>query len=251
MNNENTQVDALKYIAELKDNSSDNELKKYIADNPTIEIEGRSYFRKDHSPVLEPMAKKLSLNSLYGLVAYINNTTDIDRKADLMVTVASYDTVTVFGPVQGDFLQRPWYVSAENEAPSFNFGRNMEIEEFIIALQTLFVKTNDRDDLIRFVSNITAEASLKREDDGIGQQVTAKSGIRVSEMKVPNPVRLVPYRTFIEVAQPESDFLFRLQKSGDDIYCNLREADGGQWKIEAMANIREYLSENLKEGIVI
>ena len=67
------------------------------------------------------------------------------------------------------------------------------------------------------------------------------------EMVVPNPVLLKPYRTFIEVQQPESAFIFRMQ---DGPRAALFEADGGAWRIEAMENIRAYLAKELKEELV-
>ncbi|MEB9776454.1 hypothetical protein P4K25_31445, partial [Bacillus cereus] len=64
--------------------------------------------------------------------------------------------------------------------------------------------------------------------------------------KVPNPVQLSPYRTFVEVEQPESKFVFRMREGAR---CGLFEADGGAWKLEAMNNIKEYLKEALAQEI--
>nr|ABP73607.1 hypothetical protein [Bacillus thuringiensis] len=68
----------------------------------------------------------------------------------------------------------------------------------------------------------------------------------VDEVAVPNPVSLQPYRTFVEVAQPESDFIFRMK---DGPRCSLYEADGGAWKLEAIKNIKEYLNAELADEI--
>lgn len=63
---------------------------------------------------------------------------------------------------------------------------------------------------------------------------------------VPNPVNLIPYRTFLEVQQPASDFIFRM-KSSCGVQCAILEADGGAWKNEAMNNIKEYLKNALAD----
>lgn len=64
---------------------------------------------------------------------------------------------------------------------------------------------------------------------------------------IPSPVRLKPYRTFTEVDQPESDFVFRMKEDKyDGVQCALFEADGGAWKLHAMESIQEYLEEQLK-----
>mgnify|MGYP003258251653 FL=1 len=53
-----------------------------------------------------------------------------------------------------------------------------------------------------------------------------------------------PYRTFLEVKQPASDFLLRIDKDG---HPALYEADGGAWKLEAKRNIAGYLSAQLAD----
>lgn len=63
---------------------------------------------------------------------------------------------------------------------------------------------------------------------------------------VPNPVTLRPYRTFLEVEQPESKFIFRIREGSDgQPMFKLVEADGGLWKYEAVDAIKKYLTENL------
>lgn len=87
------------------------------------------------------------------------------------------------------------------------------------------------------------------------QKATVKTGIASKgEAIVPNPVILKPYRTFVEVDQPLSQFVFRMkQDKYDGIQCALFEADGGAWKIEAMKSIKEYLKEQLEgiEGFIV
>lgn len=62
-------------------------------------------------------------------------------------------------------------------------------------------------------------------------------------------VKLAPFRTFREVAQPTSEFLIRLQKGSESAIpeIGLFEADGGEWKIDAAENIQAVLLELLGE----
>lgn len=56
-----------------------------------------------------------------------------------------------------------------------------------------------------------------------------------------------PYRTFLEVDQPVSEFIFRMkQDKYDGVLCALFEADGGAWKMEATERIKKYLESELK-----
>lgn len=68
---------------------------------------------------------------------------------------------------------------------------------------------------------------------------------------VPNPVTLRPYRTFLEVEQPESKFIFRIREGSDgQPMFKLVEADAGLWKYEAVDAIKKYLTENLPEELL-
>lgn len=63
---------------------------------------------------------------------------------------------------------------------------------------------------------------------------------------VPNPVSLAPYRTFQEVEQPISQFVFRIGDRGTPEF-KLVEAEGGIWKTEAVRKIKDYLELVLSE----
>ena len=105
----------------------------------------------------------------------------------------------------------------------------------------------DRELLLKFSGAVENGTVAEYGDDGVTQKVTVRQGIASkTDAIVPNPVRLRPYRTFIEVDQPVSEFIFRM-KDSHEICCALFEADGGAWKNEAMENVKEYLQEALAD----
>lgn len=59
-------------------------------------------------------------------------------------------------------------------------------------------------------------------------------------------IKLQPFRTFLEVAQPESEFLLRVDSEKGIAFF---EADGGIWRLEAKRNIAEYFERGLKDLI--
>lgn len=83
--------------------------------------------------------------------------------------------------------------------------------------------------------------------------ITEIGGQTYSDKKleiVPSPVHLKPYRTFDEIDQPESDFIFRIKSDKfDGITCALFSADGGAWITEAKQRIKEYLRNELSDLI--
>lgn len=63
----------------------------------------------------------------------------------------------------------------------------------------------------------------------------------------PTEVRL--YRTFAEIEQPQSSYVFRIQDSDRGPSFKLVEADGGLWKNATMKKIKEYLAYELAEEL--
>ena len=55
-----------------------------------------------------------------------------------------------------------------------------------------------------------------------------------------------PFRTFLEVEQPESEFLLRLDDDGN---VGLFEADGGMWQQTAKASITAYFEDKLAQEV--
>lgn len=98
-------------------------------------------------------------------------------------------------------------------------------------------------------SNIVNTQEATFSDNGTTQQAVMKTGITTKDnVLVPNPVNLIPYRTFLEVEQPASDFVFRVSEGrGGAPVFKLVAADGGVWKSQAVANVKAYLVEALKD----
>ena len=114
-------------------------------------------------------------------------------------------------------------------------------------MRSMFVQNDDLTDLLMLLQKISNINSVETEDDGITQKVTASSGARLSTVFNAAPIRnLAPFRTFREINQPSSDFLFRI-KNGDRFA--LYEADGGAWKLEAKQRITNYFRSVLSDEI--
>lgn len=115
----------------------------------------------------------------------------------------------------------------------------------MIALKSKFVPTDELNELVKLLGTITEENRTAISDDGFTQSVNVKQGIALIGNKAVNPiVKLKPFRTFVEVDQPESEFLIRLRQGGE---VALFEADGGAWKLEARHNVAENLRELLSD----
>jgi hypothetical protein len=95
---------------------------------------------------------------------------------------------------------------------------------------------------------------LDLKDDGTTQQVSASAGLaKVALVDVPNPVTLRPYRTFPEVEQPESEYVFRAKSGqGDDLPAvALFEVEDPSWRSTARLSIALYVKDHLADLTVI
>lgn len=115
-------------------------------------------------------------------------------------------------------------------------------------VQANFQVTPDLETILKVAGNVEAKTTANYGDDGVSQKTTIKQGIASkTDVLVPNPVTLIPYRTFLEVEQPGSEFVFRIKDSGGAPAFMLVEAEGGLWKHEAMQNVKDFLANALAE----
>lgn len=194
-------------------------------------------------------AKPLEVNSLTGLTQYLLSKFDqeaIDDPDELLVHVESPTKVVVYSQLNAE-RKRESLIEAQAEMQRFPYGNFLDQERFVINIQSLFDRTDHAEAILKFSSAIRIEDGADVTDNGVTQTATVKTGARtVAEGKVPSPATLRPYRTFLEVEQPESQFIFRINDRGE---CALFEADGGLWKHHAKESIREYLAKELAELI--
>ncbi|CAI3542891.1 hypothetical protein CNEO4_1010001 [Clostridium neonatale] len=164
----------------------------------------------------------------------------------LLIQVKSPEEVTLYSPLNAD-REREKYVSAEAILPNnVVYDRFLDTERFNIMLQSAFVDDEDKSKLLKYTALITDDTVKNFGDDGISQKVTVKTGVAsVSDAVVPNPVTLAPFRTFPEVEQPESKFIFRMKEGPS---AALFEADGGAWRNKAILNIKAYLEKELEHN---
>lgn len=218
------------------------------------EINGQTYsdkslYRINHNP----KAERIYMNTLSSLIDYIK--ADVDKmQGKMIIHVVSPTEVRMYSELDVD-RERECVVEVNAQLPDFRFNRYTDHEEFCINLQSKFIDNEDRKLLLRFAGTVEAGSVAEYGDDGVSQKATVKKGITSKEdALVPNPVSLIAYRTFLEVDQPNTEFIFRMkQDKYDGIQCGLFEADGGAWKHQAMTNIKMYLEEELEdvEGFIV
>jgi len=215
----------------------------------TIEVGGDIFTTREvHLPPKEPLPSVVVVRTLTGLVEFVNK---FQSKAWIdHIHVASAGQVFVAGRIEGRHSQRAYYARADRIAGGkFPFSQYQEQEDFVIAAQTCFVPSETRAKLLSLVGSLKEEGVRQLDDDGVTQTVAVRQGISMSaERKVPNPVILQPFRTFPEIAQPESPFILRVRKGGE---CALFETADCEWELKAIQAIADFLKGKITDIPII
>lgn len=219
-----------------------------------IELDNEVYSDKPLERIdYDPTPAAVATSTLSSIVEYINHDIDYIRGNKLMIHVVSPTQVVVRDYLNRN-MKRCTYMQANADVPSIPFGRFIPLEEFKILLASCFEvalpfdEGNDRETLMSFVSNVQVGTIADYGDDGISQKAVVTKGIsHKEEVIVPSPVSLRPYRSFHEISQTKSEFIFRLKEEHGQILCALFEADGGAWKNTTQQSIAGYLSDMIND----
>lgn len=223
-----------------------------LADGQKVlyEEKGKTFYDRGKATLVEldglKYASSLEVHTLSGLVGYLKEQFDKTLGSKLLIHVASPTKVNVYSELDAD-RKRESAILATAELDRYPYGRFLDSEQFIINILSLFQRDENSEAIRKCASAIRIEGGGDVTDNGVSQTVTVKQGAAtVGQAEVPSPVELRPYRTFLEVEQPASPFVFRIDKNGN---CALFEADGGMWKHHAIANVMEYLQGEFDDEI--
>lgn len=222
----------------------------------TFETSNGTYCDKDLNriPTATAVKQPLHTETLTSIVDYIRSNADasaLSESGRFIVHVENYNRAVLYKELNAD-KNRDTLISAKYGTEDFGFGQFMPLEQFIISLQAAFVQDGSTAQLLSFVSSVRNDSSVTQNDDGVGQTVTVRQGISLAQkVTAPNPVALRPYRTFAEIEQPESNYVFRIKKTDDGAYAALFPADGDHWKHTAITSIANYLESELLDNNVI
>ena len=212
---------------------------------------------QDGAPVVKELQvekifypETMRVNTLTALVSYLKNAIQNGEvQQRVYINVVSPTEVYVTTEVN-KFGKRSMIAKAERYCfKPFNFGNSFDFESFVVALRSQFVRTEGIEKLLECLKSVTSANDVTTEDNGITQTMTAKNGVHLGAVDITPVWELQPHRTFTEVSQPSSLFLFRVRKDGDNTRYTLFETDGNAWAVTAMDSIKVYLGWNLENEI--
>ena len=218
-----------------------------LAAPTTVDIDGSVYSNQELVFVQDkkPMPKCIELTGLDSVCKMVRNEAD-HVGLQIFIQVKDYRNVSVFTSLDSD-EDRLYLYKCAADTPVVTTDRFMDYEKAVIELRSLYIPNDGTDYLLQLLSSISNESRVTSSDNGVTQRIEATNGIALSSMVTVKPrVTLQPFRTFIEVAQPASEFLLRINERGE---IGFYQADGGVWKLEATRNVAAYFEEKLQDLI--
>lgn len=218
-----------------------------LKDNKTYTINGDTYSDRDLVRIQPHVDRpaRIGVTGLDSIVKLVRNELDMFDNLPLFIRVDGARKVSVFSTYD-EVMGRDSLYEATCDVPGFREGFR-EYEQAIIELRSKFVPGDGVEYLLDLLSRINKENGVTTDDNGVSQEVTVRQGISLKATTQVKPrISMRPYRTFLEVEQPESEFLLRLDDDGN---IGLFEADGGMWEMDAKSRICAFFEDALKEEI--
>jgi len=205
------------------------------------------YYPVEMKPCVPSLAARLSVCTLTSVVNYFTGMSKEEQK-EVCAHVETPTKVHLIRKTIDTLNRRDCLVSADavDIVSRFKFGQHHNQEDFLIELQGAFHPTDQLSKLIDVVSSVSVSDESDLEDDGITQVATSKAGVAMkAKIKIPNPIKLQPYRTFPEVPAESESLVFRVSKGqsrhSDGPTFALYQSGSGRWQLNAVLGIKKYL----------
>lgn len=230
---------ALQYVVGLGNEAEKTEV---------LEICGKTYANRNLTRYGKvDKAEAIVASTLSSMVDYIKHcNSEFPAGLDMMIHIVNPKKVVLMSALDAE-RNRESLFEVRAVTSEFRFDEWYDQERFMIELQANFEMNNDLAAVMRMAGNIDRKNNQTFTDDGITQVATISVGVAAkADALVPNPVTLIPYRTFQEVKQPASKFVFRISDKEEPAF-KIVEAEGGIWKNEAIDTIKQYFLNSFVE----
>lgn len=215
-----------------------------------VNIEGSEFHKTADrlSAVKFPTENGIEVYSLSQLVSYIEAYEG--KEKGLLVNIKDHQKVEVLSEKKNKNFAHDVIATADFSGifQEFQCNTRHSQEDFIVQLQSRFVRDAEVDALLGIVSKITGGKTTESHDNGISQEVTVKAGVTLVDRLTVRPIwNLKPFKTFPEIEPVAIPYVLRLHQRSEEIpQFAMYEADGGLWKIKTTQAIKEWLSVSLK-----
>lgn len=232
-------------IEKIQQMSKDAEVK-------VIDVNGDKYATQEIYSVepKEYRPSKIQVNSLESIIMLVRKEAVKYTDKNIFVQVEDAKNVSVF-TTYDEKNRRDFLYHAKADVVDIPVDYWVDKDNLLISINSVFIQSEDVDYVKELLNRVTEESKVVSTDNGLGQSVEVNKGIALKDnIQIRNRVKLRPYRTFIEIEQPESEFILRADSGARFL---LKSADGGAWQLKAKESIKAHLEESLRdlESVII
>ena len=185
--------EALQYVAGLARENEKTEV---------IEICGKTYANKDLRRYdKSEKADAIETHSLTSMVDYIGSCSqEFPEGRDMIIHIMGPKRVRLMSSLDAE-RNRECLIEVGAVTSEFQFGHWYDQEKFMIEIQANFEPSPDLELIMKVAGNVERKNKQSYSDDGVSQVATMTVGVAAkADVIVPNPVTLIPYRTFQELS---------------------------------------------------
>lgn len=244
----------------------DKNLYEHIENNlktQTIEVDGRQFVTRNvyEVPAKRTMPSEMQFHNLSAFIEFLHK--DIEGQNEkLFINVLQHDQIMVCKAWDGIDPYRHTYLKAHYDfTPNFKTGTFYEQQEFRIRVSSCFVMPDENYNekssneypiyqVLHHSGEIKTVVSETSRDSPYSQRVTVESKTTagdVSEDSIGIFKGLQMWRTWPEIEQPKSDYIFRIKNVGKDVHMALFDYGNDKWKYEARNAVVEHIEKISKE----
>lgn len=195
--------------------------------------------------------ERLKVHSLQAVCDFVNQ----QGLSDRFVVIDSPMSVSVVScDVDVPPLRNVWLQSTIELPKADVVAVIADADSFVRTLLCLFVRTEALDLIMSLVSKVTMSTIRTDESDGVSQKVVVQESVALKAEKTVDPIHhLRPYRTFPDIEQPESPYVFRISKTDEgELHFFLQTTSSIVWRLDAVASIKRFLEDGIKvDGVSV
>lgn len=213
-------------------------------------------------PRIPAVEKPLQFPTLCGLIRYAVGTprtlpgaapAEKDGATDFVLHVSSFRSVAVVGSLEWPSLQRRTFARAvpSTQMTDYPYGKWLDPETALIAIRQAFTPSADRGYLLDLLATLREELVTTREDNGVTQMATVKTGLVMAEKIPVRPeLDLFPMGLTFEEVDPKEPLhcAVRLKGGGPDELPKvlLAATNLPEWEERTVERIRNWIANEIQ-----
>lgn len=214
-----------------------------------IEIDGQKFFSNNNTliPALPYHAiKPLYSSSLQAITDYLEK----HNKHNYCIKINDYRSVELIDLERDERNSYPSLIQCFAEDCPKITGL-MGLEKAIQKIIQCTIATEDRNNILGILENIDITQTTELNTTSVMQTICYRKNINFCRGNIENPIKFKMPITFLEIEQPEVNYVLYLTTTGggnkEKLLASLTESLEVEWKLETMKKIKIFFEKETAE----